>query len=373
MPAKDASRLQGRIIVYKLSSLQAARGLAALFVVAFHSLFINAKYVKGERLLPELFVFGQTGVDLFFVISGFVMIIAFRNKFGLKGEVAEFLKGRFFRIYPIYWVYFLAIFFVAQVKPELVNSSQGGAVDMTWSFFLLPHSALPLLMVAWSLIHEVWFYLVFALILMLPAKRITHAFALWLITIIGVSIFSDTPENPYLRVMFHEFSIEFILGALAGITYLRLSSVSSASPFTIPLMVLTGLAGLVYALTTDVVGDADVIQSIPLERAFAIGGGYTLLLLAFALQEAKGRLKSFGFLKSAGDMSYSLYLSHVLTLSVCGRLWVMTGLSGNNFWHATLFWTVSYTAVLVVAYCSYQLIERKLLNLSRNIQLPVRT
>lgn len=359
--------------MYKLSSLQAARGLAALFVVAFHSLFINAKYVEAESLLPGLFVFGQTGVDLFFVISGFVMIIAFRNKFGLKGEVVDFLKGRFFRIYPTYWVYFLAIFFVAQIKPELVNGSQGGAVDMTSSFFLLPSSALPLLMVAWSLIHEVWFYLVFALILMLPAEKITHAFALWLITIISVSIFTDTPQNPYLRIMFHEFSIEFIFGALAGITYLRLSSIGAPSPLTIPLMVLTGLAGLAYALTADIVGDADVIQSISLKRAIAIGGGYTLLLLAFALQEAKGRLKASGLLRLAGDMSYSMYLSHVLTLSVCGRLWVMTGLSGNNFWYAILFWMVSYAAVLVVAYFSYQFIERKLLNLSRNIWLPVRT
>lgn len=359
--------------MYKLSSLQAARGLAALFVVAFHSLFINAKYVKGESLLPKLFVFGQTGVDLFFVISGFVMIIAFRNKFGLKGKVADFLKGRFFRIYPTYWVYFLALFLVAQIKPELVNGSQAGPVDMVSSFFLLPSSALPLLMVAWSLIHEVWFYLVFALILMLPAKRITHAFMLWLITIIGVSLFTDTPGNPYLRVMFHEFSIEFIFGALAGIAYLKLSSATSPSPFNIPLMVLTGLSGLVYALAWDVVGDADVIQSISLERAVAVGGGYTLLLLAFALQEAKGRMKASALLRSVGDMSYSLYLSHVLTLSVCGRLWVMTGLNGNSVWHALLFWAVCYAAVLVVAYFSYQLIERKLSNFSRSTRLPIHT
>ena len=73
--------------MYKLSSLQAARGLAALMVVAFHSLFINTKYVESKNLLPEVFSFGQTGVDLFFVISGFVMIIVFPNKFGKKGEI----------------------------------------------------------------------------------------------------------------------------------------------------------------------------------------------------------------------------------------------------------------------------------------------
>ena len=128
-------------------------------VVVFHSLFINAKYVESKNLLPEIFSFGQTGVDLFFVISGFVMIIAFRNKFGKKGEIFKFLKGRFFRIYPTYWIYFLAVFLVFQIKPQIMNDSQGGNVDLTSSLLLLPASTLPLLMVAWSLIHEVWFYL----------------------------------------------------------------------------------------------------------------------------------------------------------------------------------------------------------------------
>lgn len=356
--------------MYKLSSLQAARGLAALIVVAFHSLFINAKYVEGENLLPEIFVFGQTGVDLFFVISGFVMIIAFRDKFGLKGEVFNFLRGRFFRIYPTYWVYFIALFLVFQIKPEMVNGSQGGKFDITSSLLLLPHSALPLLMVAWSLIHEVWFYLVFAAILLLPSSWVTRAFGVWFVVIVCASVFMATPDNPYLRVMAHEFSLEFIFGALAGIAYLKLSPRPSTTPFTVATMALVGLGGLAYALSSEVVDGSDVIQSISLERAFAVGGGYTLLLLAFALQESKSRLKVFGFLKSVGDMSYSLYLSHILTLSVCGRVWLSLGYAGSGVWAAVLFWIVSYAAVLVVAYLSYRFVEQNLLRMSRITPLP---
>lgn len=355
--------------MYKLTSLQAARGFAALFVVAFHSLFINEKYVQGESLLPEMLVFGQTGVDLFFVISGFVMIIAFRNKFGVRGEVFNFLKGRFFRIYPIYWVYLLAVFLVFTLKPEMVNSSQGGGVDLFSSFTLTPHDSPPLVMVAWSLVHEVWFYLVFAVILMLPAKWMTHAFVAWLTVILSASVFAETPENAYLRIMTHEFSIEFIFGALAGITYLNASKIKSS--FTVPLLLLIGMGGIAYALSSELIGNADVIQSISLERVFAVGGSYTLLLLALTLQESTGKMKCFGFLRSAGDMSYSLYLSHVLTLSLCGRVWMMLGFSGGGFWSAVIFWVVSYTAVLVVAYASYHLIERNLIRLTGKIQFPV--
>lgn len=360
----------GRDRVHKLSSLQAARGLAALMVVAFHSLFISAKYVESKNLLPEIFSFGQTGVDLFFVISGFVMIIAFRNKFGKKGEIFNFLKGRFFRIYPTYWIYFLAVFLVFQIKPEMMNDSQGGNVDLTASLLLLPASTLPLLMVAWSLIHEVWFYLVFAAILLLPSKWVLSAFSLWLVAIICASLFTTTPDNPYLRVMTHAFSLEFIFGALAGIAYLKLSKRPPFLPLAATLMVLAGLGAIAYALSAGAVDGSDVIQSISLERAFAVGGGYTLLLLASALQESNNRLKVFGFLKSVGDMSYSLYLSHILTLSVCGRVWLSLGYTGSGAWGAAAFWAVSYSAVILVAYLSYRLIEKPLLALTTSYRKP---
>lgn len=350
--------------MYKLSSLQAARGLAALMVVAFHSLFISTKYVESENFLPEIFFFGQTGVDLFFVISGFVMIIAFRDKFGKKGEISDFLKGRFFRIYPTYWIYFLAVFLVFQIKPEIMNGSQGGNVDLTASILLLPASTLPLLMVAWSLIHEVWFYLVFAAILLLPSKWVPSAFFFWLATIICTSLFAATPDNPYLRVMTHAFSLEFIFGALAGIAYLTLSKSPRTSPRTAVLMAITGLGAIVYALNEGAVNGSDVIQSISLERAFAVGGGYTLLLLACALQESNNKLKASSFLKLIGDISYSLYLSHVLTLSVCGRVWQSLGHTGSGAWGAIVFWAVSYSAVILVAYLSYRLIEKPLLTLT---------
>lgn len=350
--------------MYKLSSLQAARGLAALMVVAFHSLFISVKYVESKNLLPEIFFFGQTGVDLFFVISGFVMIIAFRNKFGKQGKIFDFLKGRFFRIYPTYWVYFLAVFLVFQIKPEIMNGSQGGNVNLMASLLLLPASTLPLLMVAWSLIHEVWFYLVFAVILLLPFKWVPSAFFFWFVTIICASLFTTTPDNPYLRVMTHAFSLEFIFGALAGIAYLRLSKRPKPSPRAAALIALTGVGAIAYALSGGAVNGSDVIQSISLERAFAVGGGYTLLLLACALQESNNRLKAFSFLKLTGDMSYSLYLSHVLTLSVCGRIWLSLGYTGSSVWGAIVFWAASYSAVILVAYLSYRLIEKPLLTLT---------
>ncbi|TSD78661.1 acyltransferase [Pseudomonas sp. KBS0710] len=346
--------------MHKISSLQAARGLAALAVIAFHSLFINAKYIPGATWLPDIFVFGQTGVDLFFVISGFVMVLASANKFGVRGEIFNFLKGRAIRIYPVYWVYFFAVLLVFLLKPGMVNSSQAGEVNLLHSFLLLPDANLPLVMVAWSLIHEVWFYLVFAFILLLPKRWVPLAFAAWLCAVAIASVLYTGPENPYLRTVKHEFSIEFILGALAGIAYLK--AISEPSKWRLPTgpVALFGVCLIAYAVISDLIDGSDVIQSISLSRAFIVGGGYTLLLLALALQESKSQWAVPGFLKSLGDMSYSLYLSHILTLSLCGRIWTVFGNTDGGIAASVLFWAISLPIVIVVGYLSYWLIERPL-------------
>lgn len=345
----------------KLLSLQAARGLAAIFVVAFHSLFINAKYVSGESILPDIFVFGQTGVDLFFVISGFVMIVAFHNRLGDRGRVADFLKGRFFRIYPLYWVYFVALAAVYMFKPGLMNSSVSGEVDLLASFLLLPDETLPLLMVAWSLIHEVWFYLVFACILLLPASCCVRAFALWFLAIIAAAVLLPVPANPYLRIAAHPFTLEFIMGAFAGMTYLRLKGRSLGTLVIGASSLFVGLVGIAYAVRTEVVDGSDVIGSISLERAFAVGGSYTLVLLALALHERYQAWQMPRVLTALGDMSYSMYLSHVLTLSLLGRIWAGVGYTGQPFLGAVGFWMAASAAVIAVSYLSYRLIERPLM------------
>jgi peptidoglycan/LPS O-acetylase OafA/YrhL len=90
----------------KLRSIQALRGVAVLSVVAFHALSIEQKYSGGDLLFPDFLRLGQSGVDLFFVISGFVMVTVTKGRFGPNGERMRFLWGRLTRIYPTYWFYF---------------------------------------------------------------------------------------------------------------------------------------------------------------------------------------------------------------------------------------------------------------------------
>jgi peptidoglycan/LPS O-acetylase OafA/YrhL len=91
----------------KLRSIQALRGIAVLGVVAYHALAVERKYSGGDRLLPDFLSFGQTGIDLLFVISGFVIVTVTQGRFGGIRELPRFLWSRITRIYPTYWFYFL--------------------------------------------------------------------------------------------------------------------------------------------------------------------------------------------------------------------------------------------------------------------------
>lgn len=206
----------------KIYAVQAFRGLAALMVVAFHGLSIQEKYLPGSMFLPQIFNLGQTGVDLFFVISGFVMVVVSQSKVYSTGGVAAFLRNRMLRIYPTYWVYYFLLLVVFLSVPGIINSSQGGEVDLVKSFFLVPNEKLPLLLVAWTLTHELWFYIVFAGLLLLRNRMRLLGLGLWLAVIILASGWQFT--SPLLRVAFHIFTVEFILGALLAYAYITLRS-----------------------------------------------------------------------------------------------------------------------------------------------------
>lgn len=143
----------------RLSGIQLLRGLAAFVVVLFHIGVLSNDYAGGVLYAPFMLV-GSAGVDLFFVISGFVMAATTADVFDTRGAAARFAVHRFARVYPSYWLLLVPLLAFYLLNPAGVNSKQGG-VDLWASFLLTPSPYLPLLPVAWTLVHEVAFYAVF--------------------------------------------------------------------------------------------------------------------------------------------------------------------------------------------------------------------
>lgn len=218
----------------KLQSIQVLRGLAALLVVFYHALGMHLQAI--ERMgaegatsgLQGLFVNGYAGVDLFFVISGFIMVWVTRSGQAGAAASAEFLFARITRIYPLWWaaalvatLYYLYFYMPGPDAPEwrLALREGEGAGYLLRSFLLWPQENFPIHSLGWTLIHEMYFYVVFAVLLLLPRQVLPFALLLWGAVIIAASVFglSRPHASGLLTLAVHPLTIEFLLGALVGL------------------------------------------------------------------------------------------------------------------------------------------------------------
>lgn len=330
-----------------------------LMVVIYHLYIIEKKYGGAASVLPEIFQFGMSGVDLFFVISGFVMVSVTRGQFGAPKQALKFLYHRVTRIYPLYWFYTVIVLIVFLTNPAIVNSSAGGEVGITASFLLLPGDTLPLLMVGWTLIHEMYFYLIFFLLLLLiTEKALPISLLIWGIGIIYVNLFSTT-TSPQLSLVSHPLTLEFIAGALLAIGYYRGSFALQKRWLSLTLFTSLLLSILGYAFY---LGSTGLSEPVGWWRIVIFGAPALLVVLCGIQMERHGRVFATAVIK-IGDASYSIYLSHILTLSFAGRVWSHSDSTG--LWDHFLVLPFLLIMVLVVGFVSYELIEKPLLRMSR--------
>lgn len=217
----------------KLQSIQLLRGIAALLVVFYHAWGLQLLTIGPQNsasgLLGGIFSSGYAGVDLFFVISGFIMVWVTRKaEPGLAG-VGEFLFSRVTRIYPIWWVAaaLAAAYYIFLNVPDANDPAWRAAIQqgeghlfLLKSFFLVPQPDLPVLSLGWTLIHEMYFYAVFALLLLLPRTLLPAALLVWGGVIVAASLLglSWPVAINFLTLAVHPLTMEFIFGAMVGLT-----------------------------------------------------------------------------------------------------------------------------------------------------------
>lgn len=295
----------------RLVNIQALRGLAALMVVITHLPTMEAKHA-GDALLPPSVMLGISGVDLFFVISGFIMVyVTWQSQNSLR-KAGEFLFARASRIYPIYWIVALALLGVWLVKPGLL-SFDPEQTSLLKSFALWPDDTMPMLKVAWTLIHEMYFYLVFTLIILFAHKWRLLLLALWMGLVIIGNLAGLSTLRPEAALIFHPLSMEFFMGAVAA--WLFLSGYKFSGGVMAALGILGWLAAILYLVTLP-----DLYFPMGWDRIVLFGLPATLLTYGVACLEFKGRILP-KWSEIFGNWSYSLYLTHVLAFSVIGYIW----------------------------------------------------
>lgn len=220
------------------------------------------------------------------------------------------------RIFPLYWVITAVVTALWLMRPDMVFSSNA-TPDLVRSFLLLPDDALPVLAVGWTLVHEMYFYAIVALVLLLPKRAFLPALLIWTAFVVSGQIASFAASSPEARIAVHPLTLEFIAGALAGLAFPRFAS--RLGSIALP----SGFAGMAMALvgviTTGLWSDSAFWTDSWL-RPTIFAAPAALLVFGLAARDL-ARRNARPLLAHLGDQSYALYLTHVLSLSAMGRLW----------------------------------------------------
>ena len=143
--------------------IQNYRGIAALLVVLFHTTVMTRYYFLDENYLTWLFEFGHAGVEFFFVLSGFIIYRIHRIDFSNPNRFYPYFLKRIIRIYPIYILLTLLLLPFWLIFDSSGEQYHREIVPLIKSLFLIPQSHFPHIGVAWTLTHEMLFYIVFSL------------------------------------------------------------------------------------------------------------------------------------------------------------------------------------------------------------------
>ena len=340
-----------------MKSMQVLRGIAALLVVLYHVRLSEPRYGAGLAFLPDLLLYGNAGVDLFFVVSGFMMTAIAGNRYGSMQAAGHFLARRAWRVIPPYWFYTTLVLVLMLVAPGLANRSAPGQSVLA-SYLLLPQAQLPLLLVGWTLVHEAYFYLMLAAVIALVQARYVPAYlAAWaLATLLGHALL-PAAAAPWQLLVTNPLTLEFIAGALIGHYWRR----------------LPGRLGLpVFALGAATLGAILIFmgqfeQPGPFARIVLFGGPSALMVLGAVRWEEHATVAFPRWLVGVGDSSYSLYLSHIFVLVAVARTWTWSGVNASP-WSHVAFAVVTVTACVLFGRLSFRLLEHPLLNLGRRFR-----
>ena len=299
----------------EIVGLQFLRGLAAVAVVVDHTaglVEIDRRFV-GPRLNLSL-VGGAAGVDIFFVISGFIIAAVSLAPGDLvpKVTVKDFFLRRFSRIVPLMW---LAILAYGGLRWLSVGEVPGW--EYVNALLLLPVGGVqpPII---WTLRNEAVFYAVFALTF-LASRRARWAMAAWCLAPLLVAAFlsdlSFGPLGDLISNVFSSVNFEFAAGLLIGLWYLRRNGLPSVR---LPLHPLIVLALLVAVLAASGIVDPMSWRTVGRKAELTVLSG-AILLVAIVAACPKGGLTAFG--EMIGNASYSIYLFHLIFVSGILKAW----------------------------------------------------
>lgn len=207
----------------KIESVQVLRAIAAISVVLFHT---NQKVVDMyERygitrtiFNNNLYDMGVCGVDIFFVISGFIMAMITKNLHKTPNAVREFAYKRIIRIVPPYWLWTLVLLAVLYFLPHMFSRLTFNFKEAILSLLFIPYipvglNSSPVLAVGWTLSYEMYFYALICVGLFFPRKIFIAGLGVFFLITTTILYYADG-DGPILYLVKNPILWEFFCGIL---------------------------------------------------------------------------------------------------------------------------------------------------------------
>lgn len=349
-----------------LNSLQVLRGFASLAVVANHSFRAVTIYKPLGLLLPAplllrndwLVEIGAFGVDIFFVLSGFLMIFISKPYVEKRKPISDFVANRLIRIWPLYALVTLLVCVLGVARAFKTHTVDFDLEPLRLlSFFFVPsfnekNLLQPILGPGWTLNYEILFYICFAVALFVTRKWAVLGLTaiLFLLFIIG---FVLPPSSIGGKFLFNSILFEFVFGSFVAIAFLN----DSIPSFRAEYWLIAGAISL------------GVLSQWPIDDGYrALTRGVPAVLIFIGMLRLEGRVAWSGFLLLLGNASYSIYLMHSIAVGlVAPKVLVLLAHHGLSIVAAELAAAVALVAGVTAGVICYQFVEKPVLKLCREL------
>jgi exopolysaccharide production protein ExoZ len=330
----------------RLHALQYLRAVAALIVVYSHAC------IQVPAYQPYLMKFGSFGVDIFFVISGFIMMYIAKP----DAKPGAFFMNRIRRVVPLYWFFTLLMAGLLLTMPSVFAKAEFNLLQTIQSLFFIPHFSSahpgeiwPIVAPGWSLIYEMYFYALFGLSLYFAPKSRLALIALVITTVYFAAKVFDT-GGPFNEFFTDDIVFEFIFGMLLAWLWKKGYTLT---PIGGMVLLIAGFALLLLHSQDQFL--------VALNAPGIITNGIPATMVVAGTLFIKVPENRLGIL--LGDASYALYLCHLFILGIL-RI-ILPPLLGDGVVGAYLFVAICLVVSLICCVPVHQWIDDWLLRRER--------
>lgn len=363
----------------RLPILDGLRGLAIILVLLHHFMVLEpANHIHAGIIKTA--AFGGHGVDLFFVLSGFLITRILLNAKGQKNYFKNFYMRRFLRIFPLYYLWLLVFMFLIpflfKEMPEIAEQIQAyrqAQQKFPWYFAYGSNFLIALkgsfdrggLDISWSLAIEEHFYLFWPLLVWFFSEKNLSRICLAVIAgSIGLRTLLWLNGAAEIQIYVWTFTRidTIIFGALTAISlksgpdHFWLKHLRNRSFFY---MIAALLVGMLFS------GNLNKSTLIMNSCGYSLIALFFTMLLIQCLESERNAFLIHPLMKTFGKFSYAMYLFHIPISGVLKAFWIRGGHGLDTLWAQGLFYVLATSLTVTAAFLSWNLLERHCLALKR--------